>query len=172
MKKWLRVFLTFNRLHTFIIALGFPGGLSFGLNFLPLVQSQLVLTFWHNLWLHIRKVFILQYNAPFTFKSHQSISVSSKGNVLRLNPLIIDNEKDLQRKEFRGWLEGCDTFGPKRIWSPDIWSPTIGPQLIGPAGQTVLNQFSPHGEMLPKNLVPMDKWSSTNLVPINKWFLE
>ena len=34
---------------------------------------------------------------------------------------------------------GCDTFGPKTIWSPDIWSPTIGPQSIGPSGQTVPN---------------------------------
>ena len=57
---------------------------------------------------------------------------------------------------------GCDTFGPKHIWSPDIWSPIIGPQLIGPSGQTVPNQFCPHGQMVPKNLVPLDKWSPTN----------
>ena len=56
---------------------------------------------------------------------------------------------------------GCDTFGPERIWSPDICSPTIGPQLIGPSGQTV-----------PKTLIPMDKWSPTNLVPLDKWSLE
>ena len=67
---------------------------------------------------------------------------------------------------------GCDTFGPKHIWSPDIWSPTIGPKLIGPSGQTVPNQFCPHGQMVPKNLVPMDKWSPTNLVPLEKWSLE
>ena len=67
---------------------------------------------------------------------------------------------------------GCDTFGPKRIWSPDIWSPTMGPQLIGPSGQTVPNQFGPHGQMVPKNLVTMDKWSLTNLVPLDKWSLE
>ena len=66
---------------------------------------------------------------------------------------------------------GCDTFGPKHIWSPDIWSPIIGPQLIGPSGQTVPNQFCPHGQMVPKNLVPMDKWSPTNLVPLDKWSL-
>ena len=30
--------------------------------------------------------------------------------------------------------KGCDTLGPKPIWSPDIWSPIIGPQLIGPYG--------------------------------------
>ena len=64
---------------------------------------------------------------------------------------------------------GCDTFGPKHIWSLDIWSPTIGPQLIGPSGQTVPNQFCPHGQMVPKNLVPLDKWSPTNLVPLDKW---
>ena len=52
---------------------------------------------------------------------------------------------------------GCDTFSPKRIWSPDIWSPTMGPQLIGPSGQTVPNQFGPHGQMVPKNVVPIDK---------------
>ena len=67
---------------------------------------------------------------------------------------------------------GCDTFGPKHIWSADIWSPTIGPQLIGPSGQTVPNQFSPHGQMVPKNSVSMDKWSQTNLVPLDKWSLE
>ena len=26
--------------------------------------------------------------------------------------------------------------------------------------------------MVPKNLVPIDKWPSTNLVPLNKWSLE
>ena len=62
--------------------------------------------------------------------------------------------------------EGCDTFGPEHIRSPDIWSPTIGPQLIGPSGQTVPNQFCPHGQMVPKNLVPVDKWSPSNLVPV------
>ena len=68
--------------------------------------------------------------------------------------------------------EGCDTFGPEHIWSPDIWFPTIGPQLIGPSGQTVPNQFSPHGQMVPKNSVPVDKWSPTNFVPMDKWSLE
>ena len=29
-----------------------------------------------------------------------------------------------------GNFKGCDTFGPKHIWSPDIWSSTIGPPLI------------------------------------------
>ena len=67
---------------------------------------------------------------------------------------------------------GCDTFSPKRIWSPDIWSSTVGPQLIGPSGQTVPNQFGPHGQMVPKNLVPMDKWSPANLVPLDKWSIE
>ena len=67
---------------------------------------------------------------------------------------------------------GCDTFGRKHIWSPDIWSPTIGPQLIGPTGQTVPNQFCPHAQIDPKNLVPMDKWSPTNLVPLDKWSLK
>ena len=65
--------------------------------------------------------------------------------------------------------QGCDTFGPKHIWSPDIWYPTIGPQLIGSSGQTVPNQFSPHGQMVPKNSVPLDNWSPTNLVPLDKW---
>jgi hypothetical protein len=69
-------------------------------------------------------------------------------------------------------MYGCDTFGPKHIWSLDIWSPTIGPQLIGPSGQMVPNQFCPHGQMVPKNLVPLDKWSPTKLVPLEKWSLE
>ena len=30
----------------------------------------------------------------------------------------------------------------------------MGPQLIGPSGQTVPNQFGPHGQMVSKNLVP------------------
>ena len=68
--------------------------------------------------------------------------------------------------------KGCDTFGPKRIWSPDIWFPTIGPQLIGPSGQTVPNQFSPHGQIVPKNSVPMNNSSPNNLVPLYKWSLE
>ena len=63
------------------------------------------------------------------------------------------------------------------IWSqtqmvPDIWSPTIGPQLIGPSGQRVPNQFGLHGQMVPKNSVPIHKWSSTNLVPLDRWSLE
>ena len=62
-----------------------------------------------------------------------------------------------------------DTFGPKRIWSPDISSSTIGPQLIGPSGQMVPNQFSSHGQMVPNNLFPRYKWSPTNLVPMDKW---
>ena len=69
-------------------------------------------------------------------------------------------------------VSGCDTFGPKRIWSLDIWFATIGPQLIGPSGQTVPNQFRPHGQMVPKNSVPMEKWSSTNLISLDKWSLE
>ena len=44
---------------------------------------------------------------------------------------------------------GCNSFGPKPIWSPDFRSPTS----------------CPHGQMVPKNLVPMDKWSPNNLVP-------
>ena len=45
---------------------------------------------------------------------------------------------------------GCETFGPKRIWSLEIWSHKIDTQLIGPYGQTVPNQFGPHGQMVPK----------------------
>ena len=48
------------------------------------------------------------------------------------------------------WYIGCNSFGPKPIWSPDFRSPTS----------------CPHGQMVPKNLVPLDKWSPTNLVPI------
>ena len=48
----------------------------------------------------------------------------------------------------------------------------MGPQLIGPSKQPVSNQFSPNGHMVPKILVPMDKWSTTNLVPLDKWSLE
>jgi hypothetical protein len=35
-----------------------------------------------------------------------------------------------------------------------------------------LRTNSLHGQMVPKNLVPMDKWSSTNLVPLDKWSIE
>ena len=51
-------------------------------------------------------------------------------------------------------MNGCDTFGPEHIWSPDIWSPTIGPQLLGPSGQTVPNQFCPPGQMVPQKFGP------------------
>jgi len=34
-----------------------------------------------------------------------------------------------------------------------------GPRTSCPSGQTVLNQLGPHGQMVPKNLVPVDKWS-------------
>ena len=34
------------------------------------------------------------------------------------------------------------------------------------------NQFGPHGQMVLKISVPMDKWSPTNLVPLDKWSLE
>ena len=49
-------------------------------------------------------------------------------------------------------VSGCDSFGPEPIWSPDFWSPT----------------FYSHGQIVTKNLVPMDKWSPTNLVPLDK----
>ena len=42
-----------------------------------------------------------------------------------------------------------NTYGPR----------TFGPHLIGPSGQTVPNQFCPYGQMVPQNLVPLDKWS-------------
>ena len=45
-------------------------------------------------------------------------------------------------------------------------------QLIDSSEDTVHNQFGPHGEMVPKNLVIMDKWSPTNLVRLDKRFLE
>ena len=44
----------------------------------------------------------------------------------------------------------------------------MSPQLIGPSWQTVPNQFGPHGQVVPKNPVPMDKWSQTNLVFLNR----
>ena len=57
-----------------------------------------------------------------------------------------------------------------RLWH--VWSPTIGPQLIGPS-EPILStwtnspqKFGLHGQMVLRNLVPMDKWSPTNLVPI------
>ena len=52
----------------------------------------------------------------------------------------------------RGLKFGCHSFGPEPIWSLDFWSPT----------------FCPHGQMIPQNSVPMDKWSPTNLVPLDK----
>ena len=49
-------------------------------------------------------------------------------------------------------FQGCNSFSPEPIWSPDFRSPTS----------------CPYGQMVPKNLVPMDKWSPTNLVPLDK----
>ena len=69
-------------------------------------------------------------------------------------------------KFFLVWT-GCNTFGPKLIWSLDFRSPTTNdPHKIDPPGQMVLIKFGPHGQMVPENLVPMDKWSPTNLVPV------
>ena len=61
-------------------------------------------------------------------------------------------------------LKDCYTFGPKRIWSPDVWSLTIGlqlivpppiqspwtngPQKVDPHGQRVPNQFGTPGQMV------------------------
>ena len=50
------------------------------------------------------------------------------------------------------FIFGWDSFGPEPIWSPDFRSPTS----------------CPHGQMVPKNSVPMDKWSPNNLVPLDK----
>ena len=47
---------------------------------------------------------------------------------------------------------GCNSFGPELIRSPDFWSPIS----------------CPYGQMVPKNLFPMDKWSPTNLVSLDK----
>ena len=49
--------------------------------------------------------------------------------------------------------DGWDAFGPEPIWSPDFRSPT-------PCS---------HGQMVPQNFVPLDKWSPTNLVTLDKW---
>ena len=45
--------------------------------------------------------------------------------------------------------DGCDAFGPERIWSPDIRSPTSGPQTFGPTGQMVPPTSGPLGQMVP-----------------------
>ena len=58
----------------------------------------------------------------------------------------------------------------RRIWSrthlisglpvPHFLSSwTNNPHKIDPPGQTVPIKFGPHGQMVPKNLVPLDKWS-------------
>ena len=59
-------------------------------------------------------------------------------------------------------MKGCDTFDPKRIWSPIYWSLwtngpqpilspwTNGPQKFGPHGQMVPNQFGPPEQMVPR----------------------
>ena len=98
-------------------------------------------------------------SAPLSsLRTHQSIliasacihSAGSRGarGVRWARGVILPS--DFGEKENRG----CDTFGPKRIWSSDIWSPKIGPQLIGPSEQTFPNQFSPHGPIVPKNRSP------------------
>ena len=40
------------------------------------------------------------------------------------------------------------------------------PHKIDPPRPIVPIKFGPHGQMVPKSLVPLDKWSLTNLVPI------
>ena len=54
------------------------------------------------------------------------------------------------------------------FWS--LWAkgpqPILSPWTNGP------RKFYPHGQMVSKNSVPMDKWSPTNLVPLDKWSLE
>ena len=50
-----------------------------------------------------------------------------------------------------------NTYGPQTFGHPPLvpnWLVPLDP-----------NQFCPHGQMVPINLVPMDKWSPTNLVP-------
>ena len=81
---------------------------------------------------------------------------------IKINDQKVDRKVGKKRVKVRVLVTledniGCYTFGPKRIWSPDIWSPTMGPQLIGPlySVQTVPNQFGPHGQTVPKNLVPL-----------------
>ena len=101
-------------------------------------------------------------------KTFQHGNVSARGYFFTMDVLAFFSDLPYDTQLFFQ-VAGCDTFGPKHMWSPDIWSPTIGPQLIGPSGQTVPNQFCPHGQMVPKNLVPVDKWSPTNLVPLDKW---
>ena len=53
---------------------------------------------------------------------------------------------------------------------PEFLSPwTNDPHKIDPPGQTVPIKFGPHGQMVPKNSVSMDKCFLTNLVPIDQW---
>ena len=61
-----------------------------------------------------------------------------------------------------------NSYGPRTFGSPQ-W---VLNYIIVPSGQTVPNQFGPHGQMVPKNLVLMDKWPLTILVPLDKWSLE
>ena len=64
--------------------------------------------------------------------------------------------------------EGCFSFGPEHIQSPDIWSPTIGPQEQTVPAHLVPKTIGPPGQLVPQNLVPMDKWSPRQLVPLDK----
>ena len=58
-------------------------------------------------------------------------------------------------------------------WSPIDWSLwTNSSQPIRSPWTNGLQKFGPHGQMVPKNLIPMDKWSLTNLVPLYNWSLE
>ena len=75
--------------------------------------------------------------------------------ITKVIPIIYQNAEPLIN------YAGCNTFGHKRIWSPDIWSPTIGPQLICSSGKTIptnsvpngLPKFGPHGQIVPNQFV-------------------
>ena len=58
-----------------------------------------------------------------------------------------------------GQTLGCNTLGPKHIWSPDIWSRTTA---------LVPNLFVPLDKRSPTNSVPMENWSQKIQSPWTK----
>ena len=121
------------------------------------ILQHLENNFWMKMYLKSKMVWMYQEGIK-SHQNHQDHPSKASKVCIEYNVLHISRKYSMYTH-----VMGCDTFGPKPIWTMDIWSPTIGPQLIGPYGQTVPNQFSPDGQMVPKNSVPMDKWSPTNL---------
>ena len=117
----------------------------------------MLLQFWFSIILQSGIYLVLTFGYDLFESEAQHRPDGTFSNQKKKSAPLIEICFDMKdNKVGRGSKIGCDTFCPKCIWSPSIWSPTIGPQLIGPSGQMVPNQFNPHGQLVPKNLVSLD----------------